>query len=250
MLELFPQPVIFAHRGASAYAPENTLAAFELAVQQGADAIELDVKLSADGHAIVMHDDMVDRTTGGQGRVKAMSLAKLRSLEAGSHFAEKFHGEKIPLLEEVFESVGRRTYINVELTNYDSKEDGLVDTVCAIIKKFNLQKRILFSSFHAANLVKARALLPDVPRGLLATNDYRGIWIRSFVFAFGNFQALHPHVDTTSPRQINRVHRLRRRIHIYTVNAEDVIRRLFRWGVDGIFTDDPLLAIRVRGELR
>ena len=78
MLELFPQPVIFAHRGASAYAPENTLAAFELAVQQGADAIELDVKLSADGHAIVMHDETLERTTGGQGRVKEMSLAKLR----------------------------------------------------------------------------------------------------------------------------------------------------------------------------
>ncbi len=242
------QPIIFAHRGASAYAPENTLPAFELAVEQGADAIELDIKLSSDGHAIAIHDDAVDRTTGARGRVKDMSLAELRALDAGSYFSEKFRGEKIPLLEEVFEAVGRRIFINVELTNYDNEDDHLVETVCMTVKKFNLQKQVMFSSFHAKNLTKARGLLPDVPRGLLAINDYRGVWQRSFVFAFGNFQALHPHLENTSLRQVIRVHRMKRRVHVWTVNAENDIRRLFRWGVDGVFTDDPLLALRVRGE--
>ena len=96
MLNTLPQPVIFAHRGASAHAPENTLAAFELALEQGADGIELDVKLSADGQVIVIHDATVDRTTGAHGRVKDMSLAELRSLDAGSFFSEKFQEREDP----------------------------------------------------------------------------------------------------------------------------------------------------------
>ncbi|MCI0550093.1 MAG: glycerophosphodiester phosphodiesterase, partial [Anaerolineae bacterium] len=90
MLESLPQPVIFAHRGASAHAPENTLAAFEMALAQHADGIELDVKLSADGHVVVIHDTTIDRTTGAQGRVKDLSLADLRALGAGSFFSENF----------------------------------------------------------------------------------------------------------------------------------------------------------------
>ncbi|HEX9332722.1 MAG TPA: glycerophosphodiester phosphodiesterase family protein, partial [Anaerolineales bacterium] len=90
MLTSLPQPVIFAHRGASTHAPENTLAAFELALAQNADAIELDVKLSADGHVVVIHDQTVDRTTGSHGRVKDLSLAQFQSLDAGSFFSEKY----------------------------------------------------------------------------------------------------------------------------------------------------------------
>lgn len=250
MLESLTQPVIFAHRGASAYAPENTLASFELAIQQGADAIELDAKLSADGHAIVFHDLTVDRTTGAQGRVQDMSLAHLRALDAGSSFAKKFQGEKIPLLEEVFEAVGKRIFINVELSNHETPEDHLVETVCMLVKRFNLQKRIMFSSFHPRSLRKAAGLLPDVPRGLLANDGFRALWIRSFIFYFGNYQALHPHLWTTSPQQVKRVHRLGRRVHVFTVNEEAHMRKFFRWGVDGIFTDDPPLALRVRGETK
>jgi glycerophosphoryl diester phosphodiesterase len=165
MLESLPRPIIFAHRGASAYAPENTIAAFELALTQQADAIELDVKLSADGHVVVIHDSTVDRTTNGRGRVKDLSLSELRSLDAGSSFSEKFHGEKIPTLDEVFETVGRRIFINVELTNYNTPRDHLVEMVCMLVKKHQLQKRILFSSFLGSNLSKARSYLPDVPRG-------------------------------------------------------------------------------------
>lgn len=250
MLESLPRPTVFAHRGASAYAPENTLAAFELAIQQGSDAIELDAKLSADGHAIAIHDVTVNRTTGAQGRVQDMSLAQLRSLDAGSLFPLKYHGEKIPLLEEVFESCGRRTFINVELSNHDTPDDHLVETVCMLVKKFNLQERILFSSFHPRTLAKARGLLPEVPRGLLANDGYRAMWVRSFIFYFGNYQALHPYLWTTSPQQVRRVHRLARRVHVFTVNEEQHIRKVFRWGVDGIFTDDPPKALRVRGEIK
>lgn len=250
MLTSLPQPVIFAHRGASAHAPENTLAAFELALMQHADAIELDVKLSADGRAVVIHDPTVDRTTGSHGRVKDLSLAQLKALDAGSFFSENYRGEKIPTLEEVFEAVGKRTFINVELTNYNTPRDSLVETVCMLVKQFELQKRVMFSSFFASNLSKARAYLPDVPRGLLAFNGLLGAWARSFGFNFGKYQALHPYLKDVTSQQVQRVHRLNRRIHVWTVNAEEDMRRLFRWGVDAIFTDDPQLAVQVRSEAK
>ena len=248
MLEILLRPTIFAHRGASAHAPENTLAAFELALAQGADGIELDAKLSADGHVVVIHDATVDRTTDRHGRVKDMSLVELRSLDAGTFFAEKYRREKVPTLEEVFEALGKRMFVNVELTNYNSPGDHLVESVCMLVKKFGLQKQVLFSSFFASNLSKARGLLPEVPRGLLAFHGLLGAWARSFGFAFGKYQALHPNLKDVTPQQVQRVHRLKRRVHVWTVNTTEDMRRLFRWGVDAIFTDDPLLAVQVRGE--
>lgn len=248
MIDTLPRPVIFAHRGASAHAPENTLAAFELALAQGADGIELDVKLSADGKVVVIHDATVNRTTGSSGRVKDLSLAEMRSLDAGSFFSEKFTSEKIPTLEEVFETLGKRMFINVELTNYNTPADHLVETVCMLVKKFNAQKRVLFSSFLPSNLSRARSYLPEVPSGLLALNGFLGAWSRSFGFSFGKYQALHPNIKDTTHEQVQRVHRLGKRIHVWTVNTEADMRRLFGWGVDAIFTDDPQLAVRVRGE--
>lgn len=250
MLESLPQPVIFAHRGASAHAPENTIAAFERALEEHADAIELDVKLSADGHVIVIHDMTVNRTTGAHGRVRDLSLADLRALGAGSYFSEKFQNEKIPTLEEVFEALGKRTFINVELTNYNSPRDHLVESVCSLVKKFGLQERVMFSSFFALNLSKARSILPEVPRGLLAFKGLLGAWARSFGFAFGKYQALHPNLNDTTRQQIQRVHRLKQRVHVWTVNEAEDMRRLFHWGVDGIFTDDPGLAVHVREDSR
>jgi glycerophosphoryl diester phosphodiesterase len=250
MLKSLPQPVIFAHRGASAHAPENTLAAFELALSHGADGIELDAKLSADGSVIVIHDPTVDRTTNGTGKVKDLTLADLRSLDAGTSFSDHFTAEKIPLLEEVFDSLGKRLFINVELTNYNTPRDHLVESVCMLVKKHNLQTRVMFSSFYATNLSKAQGYLPEVPCGFLAYPSLLGAWARSFGFAFGKYAALHPYLSDVTPQQVQRAHRLKSRVHVWTVNAEADMRRLFGWGVDGIFTDDPRLAVRVRGEAK
>jgi len=214
---------------------------------QGADGIELDAKLSADGHVIVMHDATVDRTTDSHGRVKDLSLADLRSLDAGGFFAEQYRREKVPTLEEVFEALGKRMFVNVELTNYNTPGDHLVESVCTLVKKCGLQKQVLFSSFFASNLSKARGLLPEVPRGLLAFNGLLGVWARSFGFAFGRYQALHPNLKDVTPQQVQRVHRLKRRVHVWTVNTAEDMRRLFNWDVDAIFTDDPQLAVQVRG---
>lgn len=244
----WPRPLVFAHRGASAHAPENTLAAFELALAHGANGVELDAKLSADGEVIVFHDATIDRTTGEKGHVSKLTLAALRELDAGSFFSAEFRGEKIPTLAEVFETIGRRTLINVELTNYATPRDGLANKVCDLVKRFGLEERILFSSFLSSNLKRTRSLLPDVPRGLLALGGWMGWWARSFGFNFGDYQALHPNLKDVTPQQVARVHRLKRNVLVWTVNATDDMRRLLSWGVDGIFTDEPKLATEVFAE--
>lgn len=247
MFEALPHPLIIAHRGASAHAPENTIASFELALSQGADAIELDAKLSADGKVVVIHDPNVDRTTNGHGPVAQLPLTELRSLDAGSFFLEKYRGEKIPLLEEVFETLGKKTIINIELKNSIAQSDQLVEKICALIKMYGLEKRIILSSFHASNLKRAEQLLPEVPRGLLAVDGWMGAWARSFGFSFGDYAALHPYLNSVTKQQVVRVHRLKRRVHVWTVNKAEDMMRLNNWGVDGILTDDPQLALRTLG---
>lgn len=241
----WPRPLILAHRGASVEAPENTLAAFELALEQGAHGVELDAKLTIDGEVVVIHDPTVDRTTQGRGRVSQLTLAALQELDAGSFFSEKYSGEKIPTLARVFEAIGDRALINVELTNYKTPRDGLANKVCGLVKRFGLEERILFSSFLPSNLKRTRSLLPGIPRGLLALDGWPGWWARSFGFNFGDYQALHPNLRDTTPQQIARVHRLKRRVYVYTVNAVEDMRHLINWGVDGLITDNPKLAMDV-----
>ncbi len=245
MSNAFPIPLILGHRGAKNYAPENTLAAFTLALEQGADGVELDAKLSMDGAVVVHHDATVDRTTNGHGKVAQLSLAQLRGLDAGSFFSEKYRGEKIPTLDEVFETIGKRAIINVELTNYSTPRDALVEKVCELVRKHALQAHIIFSSFFPGNLKRAASLLPEVPRGLLALDGWKGAWARSFGFNFGDYYATHPYLTDVTHEQVKRVHRIQRKINVWTVNQEADFRRLIDWGVDGIITDDPALAVRV-----
>lgn len=242
MLNELPYPIIFAHRGASAYAPENTLAAFELALRQGADAIELDAKLTSDGQVVVIHDQTVDRTTEGTGRVMDLTLSALRKLDAGSHFDVAFQGEPIPTLDEVFKAVGQLTFINVELTNYASPWDALPQKVAALVRRHKLTRRVLFSSFNPIALVRIRRLLPEAPIGLLASPGGSGSWARSWPGRLLHYQSLHPEVGDVTVSLVESVHRRDRRVFVYTVNKIEEMRRLFTLGVDGIFSDDPVLA--------
>lgn len=245
MLTELPSPLILCHRGAKNYAPENTLAAFKTALELGADGFELDTQLTSDGHVVVFHDPALDRLTNGHGKLSKLSLAELRELDLSSSFSKKFRGEKIPTLEEVFESIGKRAIINIELKNFSKPFDNLVEKVCEAVRRHGMQKNVLFSSFLPWNLKKAGRLLPEVPRGLITIKGRWGVWGRSFGFNFGNYDALHPCLDDVTAQQVQRVHKLKRKINVWVVNKEDDIRRLVGWGVDGIMTDDPLLAIRI-----
>jgi glycerophosphoryl diester phosphodiesterase len=242
LLEELPHRAIIAHRGASLYAPENTLAAFELALRQGADAIELDAKLSADAQVVVIHDQTVDRTTEGRGRVKDLTLADLRKLDAGSHFDIAFRGEPIPTLDEVLKAVGQLTFINIELTNYASKTDALPDKVAALVRKHKLQRRVFFSSFNPIALWRIRNLLPEAPIGLLALPGQNGSLARGWAGRLLGYQSLHPEAGDVEPRLVESVHKRGQPLYVYTVNKEAEMRRLYNLGVDGIFTDDPVLA--------
>ncbi len=245
LLHQLERPAIFAHRGASTYAPENTIAAFILAIQQNADAIELDAKLCADGYVVIIHDQTVNRTTGAEGRVAEMTLAELQKFDAGSHFDVTFHGEVIPTLDQVLEAVGKRIYINIELSNYASKNDNLPEMAAAIVNRHALNDWIMFSSFNPVALVRAKRVLPDVPVGLLALRGGSGAWARSRLGSLLNYHALHPHYTDIDRKLVDRLHRRSARIHPFTVNHASDLLDMTRLDVDGIITDDPMLARQI-----
>jgi len=243
------RPTVFAHRGSSAYAPENTLAAFEMAVEQGADAIELDVKLSGDGQIIVIHDDTVDRTTDGTGRVGAMTLSELKDLDAGSYFNTKFKTEKIPTLEDVFETFGKRIFINIEIKNYTTPLDDLPERVISLINKFDLEDNVILTSFNFIALIRTRDHDQNIPVGLLTPAGVASLAVTSKLVRFGPSVALHPSFVDVKPKLIQSLHRARSRIHAYTLKEADDMRQLFRLGVDGIITSNPPLAKSVLSEI-
>jgi glycerophosphoryl diester phosphodiesterase len=247
MLYKLPKPAIIAHRGASLYAPENTLPAFQLAILQGADAIELDVKLSADGQVVVIHDQTIDRTTGEHGRVRELSLEVLQSLDAGSHFDIVFQGAQIPTLAEVFDNIGQRSFLNIELTNYDKITDNLPEKVADLINSHNLRHRILLSSSNPIALVRIYHLLREVPIGLLTLPGKGGAWARSFIGKLIPYSSLHCDQSDVTTKLVSRTQAIGKKLFAYTVNREEDIYRMFTMGVDGIFTGDPILAKQIFG---
>lgn len=242
-----PKPAIFAHRGASAYAPENTLAAFHLALRQGADGIEMDVELSADDQVVVIHDSTVDRTTEGSGLVSALPFEALRELDAGSYFDIAYQGERIPLLDEALELIGQRAFIVVELKSQGEKSTILVEKVLAAIMRHGLENNIMISSFNPILLRQVRRIHPHIPIAQLTLYRGAGALLRSPIGRLIiDYQALHPDYRDVRRSLVERIHRYQCRVHAYTVDKADDMAALFSLGIDGIFTNDPLLAIQTR----
>jgi len=212
-------------------------------VFQKADAIELDVKLSSDDKVVVIHDQTVNRTTNGTGRVRDLPLAALQELDAGSHFDTAFKGESIPSLSQVFETVGKKLFINIELTNYSSPSDSLPERVAELTNIHGLADNVLFSSFHPMVLRRIHRLLPTVPIGFLTHPGLSGVLARTwFGRSLVNYQAIHPELQETSQELVQNMHEAGHRVHVYTVNQVKEMAKLFSYGVDGIFTDDPIRA--------
>lgn len=249
MFQNLKSPIIIGHRGACVLAPENTISSFKLAVEHNADFIELDAKLSLDGEVMVIHDQTVDRTTDGTGRVNQLTCAQLKALDAGSKFNKKFKGEQIPTLDDVFKAVGKQIYVNVELTNYASKNDDLVKKVVEVVKANQMEKRVLFSSFLPRNLRLAQKMLPAVPVAILCLVGVTGIFTRSFLLMKVSPSYIHPYLMDVTKRLVDKEHTRGRKVNVWTVNAEKDIRRMIKAGVDGIFTDDPLKARKILNEI-
>lgn len=230
-----------AHRGASAVAPPNTLAAFRRAADLGADGVELDVHLCADGVPVVIHDFTVDATTDGSGRVGDMPLAALRELDAGSRFDPAFAGERIPTLEEVFAEVGGRLLINVELKSMPGSDyPGLEAAVAALIRRHGLAERVLVSSFNPFALRRFRREMPAVPLGFLYETAPLSRAAR-LVAALIRLQpqAVHPWWGVITPQTVRQAHARGRRVVAWTVDDPAAMARLVKWGVDAIITNYP-----------
>lgn len=229
------RPLIIGHRGASAHAPENTLAAFMLALAQGADGVELDVTRCATGEVVVIHDDTVDRTTNGTGQVRRMSLAELRALNAGD-------GERIPTLDEVITATAdapRPFLLNIEVKSGAVPFDGLEGAVVEVARRHGCEDRVLFSSFNPLAVRRLARLAPDIPRGILyhhAMPVYlREVWMGRLA----PHEFRHPDIGLITPEFVAKLKAQGKRVNTWTVNAPDDIARAAASGVHGIIGDSP-----------
>lgn len=221
-------PLVIGHRGASADAPENTLASFLLAREQGADGIELDVQLSADGELVVFHDTRVERITNGRGAVTQMPAVALRALDAGQ-------GQVIPTLAEVFELLGANFLYNVEIKEWRWRNQGIETAVAALIHKHNLDRQVLVSSFNPLVL---RRIRPHLTRSTPLALIHGGSWLRHGG-ALANYPADHPQHSRVDEAYLAWARRRGMRVHVWTVDEPAEARRLAQLGVHGIITNRP-----------
>jgi glycerophosphoryl diester phosphodiesterase len=230
-------PLVIAHRGASAYAPENTLAACELAVQMGADMIELDVQRTSDGELVVFHDDTTERWDGKKRLVGMCSLSELLTLDIG--------GERVATLAEVFE-LTRRTGIalNVEL-----KQPDIVAPSVQMIHEFGIAKKVIISSFYQAALAELFRTAPHIERGyLMGTDTYRFDVRARELWPFLALKrveahAWHPYFDLPAIEQIiPLVRKAGYAVNVWTVDDPAIMRHMIELGATGIITNKPDVA--------
>lgn len=233
----FP-PRVIAHRGLSARAPENTLTAVRLAIAAGADMVEVDVTITADGHVICLHDATLDRTTDGRGPATGSTLAAIRRLDAGSWFAPRFAGEPVPTLDEVLELAEGRTLVNIEIKS-EAVGHGIVEGVAEAIRQRRALDRVVVSSFSPEALRRMKLGHPEIATvSLLDRELHAGRDPLEIVQEVGS-RGLNLSRKDVTPELVERCHRHGLPVGVYTVNSEREMRRLIRMGVDSIFTDRP-----------
>ena len=229
----------FAHRGANHDAPQNTLAAFRLAVEMGADGVELDVQASKDGEAVVIHNFTVDATTDGQGRVADKTLAELKELDAGSWFDARYAGQRIPTLQEVIVEVGHQLLLNIELKTRVFGSTGLIAEVVRLIEDHNLVHRVVVSSFNPFSLRQVKKLNPRIHTGLLYYFDLPAHLARSVLLSLAGSGALHPEKHLINQKYMAWAKERGYRVNAWTVDEPAEMKRLIALGVDGIITNRP-----------
>jgi glycerophosphoryl diester phosphodiesterase len=256
-------PLIIAHRGASRKAPENTLAAFSRAIEDGADGIELDVRLTADGALMVFHDSRLTRTTDGHGKIERCTLDELKGLSAGSWFHPLFRGEPIPTLDDALELMRRRVGVNIELKldplrsrrlrlgrlrlsrlrrlrrPAEMPQAAIVHEVLRIIRRHRMEHLVLLSSFHHHLIRLVQSLRPGIATGYLfhtVTALGRAPLRRT---RRGSAAYLIVNGTSCSRRLVSRAHQSEICVGEYTINSSRRLRRAVRFGVDAVYTDDP-----------
>ncbi|OQX29427.1 MAG: hypothetical protein B0D92_03835 [Spirochaeta sp. LUC14_002_19_P3] len=242
---IFPwaaRPLLFAHRGCSREAPENTLPAFKKALELGIPGVELDVQLTGSGDVAIFHDDNLYRITGVRRLIRETDSTALRELDAGHWFSDAFRGTSIPLLDEVFALLGDGVYYDVEIKNPFRQTGELEEkTVCAV-QRHGMISRTIISSFNPYTLQEVRRLNPAIPTALIYTNLKE--CPRSLHYGAGRF-ICKPDIIKFDCRCLNRWgffwkrSILRFPLFAWTVDNADEARRLVRWGSDGIISNVP-----------
>ena len=249
-------PLVFAHRGGCALGPENTIAAFDLGRDAGADGLELDVHLSSDGVTVVCHDDLLDRTTNSNGPLHTRTAADLARVDAGHRFADSAGGFPfrglgigIPTLGDVLARY-RDMLIIIEMKE-DSAEIGRA--VAAEVRAADAVERVCAAGYGQRSLDAARAALPEMatsasrPEAQWAVyRSIAGFPVRRAAYNAFQVPEMAGWLRIISPRFIRHVHDAGRRLQAWTIDEEPDMRRLLDWGVDGLISNRPDVAVRVR----
>jgi glycerophosphoryl diester phosphodiesterase len=225
--------MVIAHRGASAYAPENTVAAFDLALQLGCRHLELDVDLTRDGHLVVTHDETVDRTTNGTGPAGSQTLAELRALDAGAWFGPQFTGERIPTYAEILERYRGRAHLHTELKG---RAPYLASGVADLVRQYGMVEHVTVTSFHYQRLVETRAYAPELPTGWLVreVSDVTIAQARKL-----GLTQICPKADRVTPALVRRLHAEGFVVRAWGVVDEALMRQVVDAGADGMTVNFP-----------
>lgn len=227
----------FAHRGASAVCPENTMAAFRKSLELGATGIETDVQMTRDGGLVLIHDERLDRTSNGKGYLKDHTLAEVRKLDAGSWFGPDFKDEPFPTLEELLDLLKERdTVLNIELKNGVFFYPGMEEKVIAAVRKYGMDDRVILSSFNHYSLASCKTLAPEIRTGILYSEGLYRPWDYA---ASLPADALHAYLPTVLPEFVSEAAQHGIAYHPWTVNDPKQMKALIEMQVAGIITDYP-----------
>ena len=232
---------IIAHRGMSGTYPENTMLAFMKAYEAGADGIELDVHLSRDGEVMIMHDESLERTTGEKKLLAECSRSELERMNAGRTKEDSYGFTPIPSLEEYLSWVkDTGLYTHIELTTAPLYYPGIEEKTIALIRRFSLEDRIIFSSFNWLSVIRARELSPEIRSGFLISSP-RIVNIGNLINSLG-MEYYHPDYSLLSDGAVKELKANHCGINVWTVNDQEGIRKCLSWDVDGLITNYPELA--------
>lgn len=230
------KPMVIGHRGMKKSAPENTMAAFKAAMEQGAEAIELDIHKARTGEIVVIHDADVARTTDGTGSVPDMTWEQLQKVSAGSRFGPEFASERIPLLSDVLKLVNGKIVINIEVKNWPKRYPGIDDDLIAMLKTYPYPDKIVISSFDHELL---RSIHDKAPQYKLAVLDSAILLDPKDYATKIGATYWHPDFHTLRADVVQRARNAGLKVNVWTVNKPDEWAEAINMGVDGICTDDP-----------
>ena len=235
---------ITAHRGASGYAPENTLASVKKALEIGVDRIEIDVQQTSDSVVVLLHDKTLDRTTNSKGKVGKMTLKQLETIHANANFESEFPQEPIPTLEQIFELMDGSVEFVIEIKAGNKTYPGIEDNVAALIKNFDAQKWALVHSFNDKVLEHLRKNHPTIRLQKLFVSYSGGLMLDFKLHAvnlskYDYVEGFGISLSSAKKKLVDKIHGLDKKVHVWTVNKEEDMVRLIELDVDGLITNYP-----------